>query len=167
MTKPKVELALYPIVATITPDGTLKPYTKSDVDTDAFDQYIAGTMTKVQFQHLTRMNDLMPFLGVVLHGSDGPFIYQPKHILEDIEQAVGHWNRYKQTSFTPTQELPNDTDEVSALIKDMEACMTWDSLFIEYELTVLHLESLSTDRINKLFTNPQLPVQELAKAVAR
>ena len=110
-------------------------------------------MTKEQFKNLTGLDDIKPFLGCILSDQDGTFVYQTRHMLEDLVDATKYWNIYMRSSRIPVHDIPDDVDDISNIMSNIMQCLTRDTLAIDDETTVAHLESLKPEQLSMLFLN--------------
>ena len=142
---------LYPVVATLLPNGSVLPYPDDRTDNDELGEHITGKMTMQQFNHLTGIDDIKPFLGCILYGQEGPFVYQARHVLEDLVDATNYWNTYRKSSLIPIHEMPDDVDDISDIMNNMMDCLTTDTLSVDDDMTVGHLQSLKPEELSIMF----------------
>ena len=112
---------LHRVIAKLLPDGQLQPYSASRMATEPLGEYFTGHMTAIQFKHLKGVVDTKPFLGFLMSGQDGTFVYQARHLIADLERVANHWNDHNGTSLSTIDQLPDDATEISVIMDHMVA----------------------------------------------
>ena len=80
---------------------------------------------------LTGLTDIKPFLGCVIHRKDGPFVYQARHLLEDLDSVANFSNHHKGLSLKPVERLPDDVHEIWTLMDHMTECLNGDTAAVD------------------------------------
>ena len=135
------------------PDDRLVPFPESRPETDPLDEYITGSITAQQFARITGLTDIKPFLGCVIHRKEGPFVHQARHLLNDLKSVANFWNDHKGMALKPVERLPDDANEISALLDHMMECRHGDTAAVDQYVAINYLESLEPQQRETLSPN--------------
>ena len=137
----------YPVVAKLDHDGNAHPFPDAQVPTGPIGPHFAGRMTQLQFRNVVGAEDPTPYLGYLLMGPEGPFLYRKEQLAGDLAKVAHAWSSHAGREFTAISEFPADADGLTGLLDHMMYCLDRDDLSVYDGCVIAHLESLTPESL--------------------